>query len=445
LHVFPDLVRLEKKYPKNLVVIGVHTPKFDSEKETASVKKAMLRYQLNHPVVNDAERKIAQAYQASGWPTTYMIDPEGKLVGKMNAEKIYDVMDKALTQLIKVHRAKKTLKEELLPFQKEIAAEKKTSPLFFPGKVLADEAGGRLFIADSTHHRVVVTDLKGKKIAVAGTGKPGLTNGDFAKAQFNDPQGLALRGNTLYVADRANMVIRALDLKDHTVKTIAGTGKQSYDKFKNGKPLTIGLNSPWGLYYQDNKLWIGMAGHHQIWTLDLAKNYLYPFAGNGNEDLIDGARGSCVMAQPSGIGSDGTTLFIADSESSSIRQVVMNGSGPMLTIVGKGLMVWGDKDGQGDDVRLQHPLDVVFHKGKLYLTDTYNHKIKILDPKTRACTTLEVEDEGSTKGPAFDEPAGLSIAGDKLYVADTNAHRIRVVDLNTKKVSTLTISGLQVP
>jgi len=437
---------LEKKYPKQLVVIGIHSPKFDSEKQSSSIRKAMLRYEINHPVVNDANHGLSAAYRASSWPTVYLIDPEGNLVGAMAAEKIFDVVDKALTKLIKVHKARKTLNEELLPFQKENAAEKKTSPLFFPGKVLADAEGKRLFIADSTHHRIVITDLEGAQIAVAGTGTPGRTDGAFAKAQFSDPQGLALRGNSLYVADRKNNLIRALDLKTSTVKTIAGTGKQGLDKYRGGPALTIGLNSPWGLFVQDTKLFIGMAGHHQIWVQDLVKGGLFPLAGNGMEELVDGPFAKAAFAQPSGLGSDGKFLYVADSESSAIRVLSLDSTGPVKTLVGKGLMVWGDKDGQGDQVRLQHPLDVVHHKGKLYLLDTYNHKIKELDPRTRACVTLDLKDaDPKAKGPLFDEPGGLSIADDKMYVADTNAHRIRVVDLKTNRVSTLSLKGVESP
>ena len=126
----------------------------------------------------------------------------------------------------RVHKAKKTLNEKPLKFELARSQENGDSPLFFPGKVLADAAGKRLFIADSTHHRIVITDLDGKKIAIAGDGEPGKTDGPFAKASFNDPQGMALEGDMLYVADRKNHLIRALDLKAQTVKTVAGTGEQ---------------------------------------------------------------------------------------------------------------------------------------------------------------------------------------------------------------------------
>jgi DNA-binding beta-propeller fold protein YncE len=436
LHLFPDLVRLEKKYAKQLVVIGVHTPKFDAEKNAGNVRKAMLRYELHHPVVNDADCKIGKAYQGTSWPTVYLIDPEGNLVGRIANEKIYEVMDKALGQLIKVHRARKTLNEDLLPFQ-TAARKKSDSPLLFPGKVLADPVGKRLFISDSTHHRIVITDLEGRKIAIAGTGTIGRTDGAFAKAQFSDPQGLALSGQTLYVADRMNNLIRALNLKTQTVSTVAGTSLQGVDKAR-----AIGLNSPWGLLMHNGRLFIGMAGHHQIWVMDLAGGTLAPFAGVGAEELADGPRFQCAFAQPSGLGSDGQVLYVADSESSAIRALALNGSGIVKTIVGKGLFTWGDQTGIGDEVRLQHPLDVVHHEGKLYFTDTLNHKIKILDPLTRACTTLPVEEEDGSTTRHFDEPAGLSVAGDDLYVADTNADRIRVVNLKTNRVSTLRLQGV---
>jgi DNA-binding beta-propeller fold protein YncE len=110
------------------------------------------------------------------------------------------------------------------------------------------------------------------------------------------------------------------------------------------------------------------------------------------------------------------------------------------------LFDFGDKDGTGEDVRLQHALGVAFHDSKLYIADTYNSKIKVVDPGKQSCTTLlGGERDGWFAGPIFNEPAGLSIAGDKMYVADTNAHRIRVVDLTTKKVSTLKLQGVEAP
>jgi hypothetical protein len=139
-------------------------------------------------------------------------------------------------------------------------------------------------------------------------------------------------------------------------------------------------------------------------------------------------------------------LYVADSETSSIRALPLDGKGDVKTLVGLHLFKFGDVDGQGDEVRLQHALGVAFHDGLLYVADTYNSKIKVLDPAKRTCKTfLGGEGEGWLGTPLFSEPAGICIADGKLYLADTNAHRIRVVDLKTKTVSTLKLQGVTPP
>lgn len=446
MHVLPDLAKLEKKYPNELVVIGIHTAKFQNEKNTESIRKAILRYEISHPVVNDANQRIWETFGSRSWPTLCLIDPEGYLVARGSGEGLYEALDREITRLIKIHKAKKTLNEKPLKFQLARLQENGASPLFFPGKVLADAASKRLFIADSTHHRIVITDLDGKKIAIAGAGEPGKQDGSFDKASFNDPQGMALKGDSLYVADRRNHLLRVLDLKARTVKTVAGTGVQGQDREFGGAALKVGLNSPWDLLLLKDRLFIAMAGHHQIWVFDPTKNTVVPYAGNGRENIRDGSLVASNFAQPSGLATDGKTLWVADSEVSAVRAVPLNNDGEVKTVVGEGLFEFGDVDGEGDKVRLQHALGIAYHDGKLYVADTYNSKIKLLDPVKRTSTTyLGGEPEGWLATPLFSEPGGISYADGKLYVADTNAHRIRVVDLKTKTVSTLQLQGVEAP
>jgi DNA-binding beta-propeller fold protein YncE len=446
LHILPDLVRLEAKYPGVLVIVGVHSPKFPHEKETASIRKAVLRYNVDHPVVNDKDGMLWKQYGVQFWPTFVLIDPEGRFRGKINGEGLYKQLDAAVGQLVKQYRPRGVLKKTPLKF--DLEREQIKGPLFFPGKVLADTAANRLFVADSSNNRIVITDLEGKKVAVAGNGKEGKKDGPFADAMFSDPQGLAFDGNNLlYVADRKNHTIRALDLKAQTVKTIAGTGK--HDQLIPNRPppyrlrpaLATGLNSPWGLLLRGNALYIGMSGHHQIWVMDVKTRMIGPYAGDSDENIQDGPLRTAKFAQPSGLASDGQFLFVADSETSGIRALPMNGQGAVQTIVGAGLFEFGDKEGNGPgqrgQVRLQHPLDVAFQQGMLYVADTYNNKIKLIDPTLGSCSTFA----GGTPG-TFDEPGGLSFAGNKLYVADTSSHRIRIVDVATKAVSTLEIQGV---
>jgi DNA-binding beta-propeller fold protein YncE len=448
MHVIPDLKRLEEKYPKELVVIGVHSAKFENEKETENIRRIVLRYGVEHPVVNDADFRIWNAYAVRAWPTQVLIDPAGYVVGQAAGEGNYDVIDRAIGELVVDARARGTLDERPLKLALE-RAKTGDLPLAFPGKVLADEKGDRLFISDSNHNRVVVTRLDGTLLYTVGSGARGRQDGDFARATFDGPQGLALDGDTLYVADTRNHLLRRVDLKSRAVETLAGTGEQLRDyRVQLDSLPQVPLSSPWDLHLEGGTLYVAMAGPHQIWQVDLKTRRPTVFAGSGREARADGARDEAAFAQPSGLAGDGRTLYVADSESNIIRAVGEGAGGEVLTLAGGDLFEFGDRDGQGDDVRLQHPLGLALHEGRLFIADTYNHKLKVLDPKTRKVSTFAGSGKsGQADGarPEFYEPGGISVARGKLYVADTNNHAVRVVDLATKQTATLVIRGLEPP
>ncbi len=446
IHIIPDLKKLEAKYDKNLVVIGVHSAKFENEKNTENIRKIILRYELEHPIVNDADFKIWDAYAVRAWPTQVLIDPNGYIVGQISGEGQLETLDKAIAETIVEFRKKGQLNEQPLKFALE-RAKVGNLPLAFPGKVLADGKSKRLFISDSNHNRIVITDFTGKLIETIGDGKATAIDGNFTSANFNRPQGLALDGETLYVADTENHLIRRVNLQTKKVETIAGTGNLDEFNGMGGSAKTTAINSPWDLQVVGKNLYIAMAGSHQIWRMDLEKNSIEPYAGTRAEARLDGKIEESAFAQPSGIVSDGKNLFVADSESNIIREINF-AKQEVKTLVGGDLFEFGDKDGAGDDVRLQHPLGVALYEGKVLIADTYNHKIKILDAENRTVTTfLGTGKAGQTDGakPSFYEPAGLSVADGKLFVADTNNQAIRVVDLKTKRVSTLKIEGLPSP
>jgi sugar lactone lactonase YvrE len=320
------------------------------------------------------------------------------------------------------------------------------SPLLFPGKVLADPANNRLFIADSNHNRIVVADLDGRVLAVIGNGRAALQDGDYETASFFRPQGLALAdANTLYVADTENHAIRRVDLQARLVETVAGNGRQGSLHTIEGRGTGVSLNSPWDVLVHDGLVYVAMAGQHQLWLYDPATQVARVFAGSGREELKDGSLLSAGLNQPSGLATDGDMLYVADSEASAIRSAGLTPAGEgVQTIVGTGLFDFGDVDGAGITVRLQHPLGIAFNPndGWLYVADTYNSKIKRVHPETQASVTfLGGEESGWRDGaePLFDEPGGLSLAGDKLYVADTNNHVIRVADLNSGETTTLVL------
>jgi thiol-disulfide isomerase/thioredoxin len=446
MHIIPDLKKLEKKYPNELVVIGVHSAKFENEKDTENIRRIILRYEIEHPIVNDADFNIWRAYTVNAWPTRYLIDPAGYVIGRLSGEGGYEALDKAIGESVAEFRKRGELNEAPLKLALE-KAKVGDLPLAFPGKVLADAKNDRLFIADSDHNRIVITKLDGTLVDVIGNGQHGMASGPFADAAFFRPQGMALDGDKLYVADTENHLIRQIDLKARTVETIAGTGVQSHDYGETGPAMKIALNSPWDLQLVGRTLYIAMAGPHQIWQLDLEKNEVSTYAGSGREARIDGQRGEAAFAQPSALTTDGKKLFVSDAEANIIRAIDL-AVGDVRTLVGGDLFDFGDSDGRGNDVRLQHPLGLTRWNDKLLIADTYNHKIKLLDPAERTVKSFAgIGKPGQADGatPSFYEPGGLTIAGDKLYIADTNNHAIRVLDLKTKETKTLAIKGLQPP
>jgi thiol-disulfide isomerase/thioredoxin len=447
MHIIPDLKKLEAKYANQLVVIGVHSAKFLNEKGTDQIRQAILRYEIEHPVVNDRDFEVWQSYTARAWPTLVLINPKGKVIGSHSGEGIYEMFDNVIGQLVTYFRAKNELDEKPLSFK----LEKFSAPpslLSFPGKVLADEKGGRLFISDSNRNRIIITSLDGTVQDVIGDGAIGRKDGSFAEAEFNHQQGLALDGDSLYICDTENHLIRKADLKTRTVETLAGTGSQARRFNVEGVGRDVALNSPWDALAYDGKLYVAMAGPHQLWVVDLKTRAAKPYAGSGRENHVDGKLLESALAQPSGITTDGKSLFFADSEVSSIRAATLPPGDAVTTIVGKGLFDFGDVDGRGDSVRLQHPLGVVYANGRLYVADTYNHKIKEMDISKRESRTYAGNRErgardGDRKQAQFNEPGGISAISKSLFVADTNNHLIRRIDFDTGKVSTVELKGLE--
>lgn len=481
MHILPELKKLEAAYPRELVVIGVHSAKFEGEEESKNIAEAIQRYDIEHPVVNDAQHAIWDRFHINSWPTVLLIDPEGNVVWGRSGEVEFKELDSMVKLGLPYYRRKGVLDEKPLRFELEASKAEKT-PLRYPGKILADAESDRLFITDSNHHRIVIATLDGKLTATIGSGELGANDGGYAQASFHHPQGMALRGDTLYVADTENHLLRKIDLKAKHVATIAGTGRQRRSNLWPGmqehdvqgdrstaakryvaKAAGTAINSPWDLCIHGSYLYIAMAGPHQIWRMSVDEKELGPYAGNGREDIVDGPplptlpyeEGFASFAQPSGLATDGKQwLYVADSEGSSIRAVSFDPAKEVKTVIGTSqlpharLFTFGDVDGKGGKVRLQHCLGVAYVDGNLYVADTYNNKIKKIDPQTKTCETIAGSGKpGATDEPAeFDEPAGISAAGRRLFVADTNNHLIRVIDLDgNNEVKTLTIERLEAP
>lgn len=453
MHIIPDLKKLESKYSEDLVVIGVHSAKFLTERGTENIRQAILRYEIEHPVINDKDLEVWNNYSVHAWPTLVLIDPFGKIITTKAGEGVFDIFDPIISSAISEYKnAGGILKEGQIKF----ALEKNKAPktlLSYPGKVTADATSSKLFVTDSNNNRVLILKMSENGVDVSvedviGSGKEGKKDGSYPDAEFFRPQGIAYNNGKLYVADTENHLLREIDLNTKQVTTIAGLGYESQKwGYANGKALETALNSPWDLVLIDDALYVAMAGSHQLWKMDLKTNEIGTYAGSGNENINDGNFSESALAQPSGITTDGMKLYFADSEVSGVRSADLDPNGKVSTIVGVGLFDFGDIDGVGSKVRLQHPLGIAYNHADrlLYIADTYNNKIKVIDPvtkevKTYSGTGIEGNKDG-VEDAQFNEPSGLVILNNRIYVTDTNNNLLRVIDMDTREVKTIRITN----
>ncbi|XP_004680480.1 PREDICTED: NHL repeat-containing protein 2 [Condylura cristata] len=474
IHLLPDLHALEHTYSDKdgLLIVGVHSAKFPNEKVLENIRSAVLRYNITHPVANDANASLWQELEVSCWPTLVILGPRGNMLFSLIGEGHKDKLFLYTSIALKYYKDRGQIRDNKIGI-KLYKDSLPPSPLLFPGKVTVDDVSNRLVIADTGHHRILVVGKNGQIQYSIGGPNPGRKDGLFSESTFNSPQGIAIINDVIYVADTENHLIRKIDLKTETVSTVAGIGIQGTDKEGGAKGEEQPISSPWDVVcgssgsegQREDILWIAMAGTHQIWALlldsgrlpkknELKKGTCLRFAGSGNEENRNNAYPhKAGFAQPSGLSlaseDPWNCLFVADSESSTVRTISLK-DGAVKHLVGgerdpMNLFAFGDVDGEGISAKLQHPLGVTWDKKRnlLYVADSYNHKVKVVDPKTKNCTTLAGTGDASNvisssfTESTFNEPGGLCIGenGQLLYVADTNNHQIKVMDLETKTVS----------
>ncbi len=450
MHVLPELAKVEEAFKgQPLVVLGVHSAKFKAERDPARIQEAMARYHIRHPVAVDSEMKIWEAYAVNSWPTLVLVRPNGRIAAVWPGENNASTLKRAIEQVMSEARKDNTLANKAKIVLQ--APERDLNRLSFPGK-LATFADGRVVIADSGNHRLLIVDSKGQVLERIGSTYPMLKDGSFDKASFNDPQGIAIdpTQKTLYVADTKNHAIRKVDLNKKEVSTIAGTGDLGHSplRFEWREARATILRSPWDLTLaaDANTLYVAMAGSHQIAELDLSTLKIKALAGTGEENIRDGAFDEAAFAQPSGLSLNQRMLYVADSETSSVRRLDLQ-SHQVQTLVGSGLFDFGDQDGALGAARLQHPLHVLADarqkplcgsngqastKRSCYpsvlVADTYNSKIKRLNEDSIR-TVFAGTSHTTGQGLRLREPGGMAFAADgALLIANTGLGSVVRVD-----------------
>ncbi|MBM3487131.1 MAG: redoxin domain-containing protein [Alphaproteobacteria bacterium] len=435
LHMIPILRRVETMFPDHVTVIGVHSPKFRAERDPDLVAAAIARWDIRHPVIHDPDLALWHQYTVRGWPTLVFVSPDGKVLGQHSGEpevdKLLEVVDEILIE---------SQNEGMLdphPIALADPAAPAPAQLRFPAKIKrVPGAMTRWAVADSGHNQIVLFDDAGGEIARFGDGSAGFEDGLPGEASFANPQGLAATEAAIFVADTGNHAIRRIALATGEVATLAGVGRRGPVLRTTTSAFETWLASPWDLALAGRQLFFANAGTHQIGVLDLEDLLVTPFAGSGHEEIVDGAGGNASLAQPSGLDVDpaGTTLYIADAETSAVRAVALDGSAEVRTLIGAGLFEFGHRDGPFADALLQHPLAVAAADGRVLVADSFNHAVRVLDLARRRVDDLDGGRLVCTDPVCLPlaEPAGIALDGrDRVLIADGNNHRIVEVRLDT--------------
>jgi sugar lactone lactonase YvrE/peroxiredoxin len=436
MHVLPTLRQIEKDFADEpFVVIGVHSAKFQEEKEAANIREAIERHDIRHPVAVDSNFTIWRNYGVNAWPTLFLIGADGKAMAKIPGEPKYEDLKKMISLLL-AEAKQKGIANSQPPRLNKNPNNGHKDPFLYPGKVLPLN-DGTLLVADSAHHRLVQMKDDGEVVDVIGSGLDGFRDGTFTESAFSRPQGMVeMAPGVLWVADTDNHSIRRVDLRKREVTTLFGNGQkgQRFHQVSDGwKPGgdSVDFRSPWALEKIPGGVAVAMAGSHQLFLLNDKGTQFRVLAGSGRERLTDGAPADAAFAQPSGLAlsTDKKWLYLADSETSAIRRMRIS-DGQTETLVGTGLFDFGDRNGPLDTALLQHPLAIeVLDDGTLIVADTFNSKLKRLDVKASQLSSFAL----AGKAKRLKEPGGIARRGDTLYVADTNQHRVLAIDLKTGK------------
>ena len=432
MHILPILRRVEEAFPREVAVIGVHSPKFAAERDPDNVARAIARYGILHPVVHDPGFLIWRSYAVRAWPTLMFVSPDGYVLGTHSGEPDPEGFFQGVSRVVDQIHETGFASPDPLPLKPLPGAAGRLS---FPAKLKRLPGGEKAWVlCDPGHHQIVILGDDGGERSRVGSGAPGWRDGERGEARFLSPQGLAADGEAIYVADTSNHRIRRIDRESGRVTTLAGTGARGLPLGEAAPALDTPLASPWDIEVRGARLFFANAGTHQLGLLDLAGGAVARLAGSGAEGIEDGPAGEAALAQPSGLALDpsGGTLYFVDSETSSIRLLALGAQGEMpevRTLAGKGLFDFGHENGPLDRALFQHPLGIAWlggGAGRLLVADSYNGALRLVDLRRQWASDLD--DGFDCADPVClpaGEPAGAAAdSPERVFMVDTNNHRI---------------------
>ncbi len=426
-----DIRAFQTRFKDQLLIIGVHTPKHRFETDPVTLKNALRRWFVSYPVINDAQWQLWRQFAIEAWPTSLLFDGGGKLVEVYVGEGISKIIESKIQELTHESGSKPKISVPL------IAPAPSPSKLFFPSKIT--HMGDRLYISDTAHHRVLECTFGGQITRTFGSGNPGFWDGAAKEAGLREPGGICIGKDQLFICDTGNHAIRRVRLLqgNEQIDTIAGSGKRGAGTVNSGASRAIDLASPTDCVFHQDKLYITLAGQHQLWAFDLLRNTAQRLAGSGSEGHSDGSLAAVQFAAPSAIahaqigGKD--LLYVLDAASSSLRQIKMQDFS-VSTLIGEGVYEHGDSDGPASLARLQYPTSLCFDtmRNVLWIADSYNNKIKVYSPAKNEIKTLNVNYK-------LNHPSGMTIADQALWITNEHAHELLRLDLKSGRLARIPV------
>jgi hypothetical protein len=427
LELLQELKLLQQRLNDGLQVVGVLVPRFDAEKDTDFCLQQLQRLHLRMPVALDRDYMLWRGFGIKVWPTTIVIDPRGKIIGSFLGNDQRAKIEECANEALELSILAGTRNFE--PMANPRMPEAKTF-VSFPTAIAANEQ--RIFICETPRNRILECTHDGRLTRIFGSGTAGLWDGKNLECGFDQPQGITVTGETLFVADTGNNAIRKIDLISGSVSTLVGKIARAVATFST-EPAPP-LLQPIGLQWHQDRLYISSSANHQIQCFDFHTNKLRWLAGSGHEDQRNGEAALARFAEPTAVAVVRDQLYVLDASSSSLRSVRLV-DGETRTIVGGGMFEFGDQDGNVAQARMQRPRAMCadLTRGVLWIADGYNNRLKIYSLAKGETKTVNLN-------YPLKDPCGLAISANSLWISNTLAHEILRLDLKTGKLLRVALS-----
>ncbi len=431
--------KLKDEFGSKLTVIGVHVGKFEGDKASESVRKAVLKYDIDYPVINDNNSRIANLFAIKAIPSFALINVHGDLYETYEGDKKIGAIKKAIDKLISKYKFE--ISRDSLP---EVLEKYSVigNVLSFPAHIeyvydfsYKSRSMPAFLISNSAKNSIIATSIIGDIAVQVGSGQVGFKDGKFGEAMFNSPRGLAFHAGKLYVADSGNSAIREIDFKTEEVRTILGSGVRGgiIDQKNNLDSSEIELSLPLDVDFfpTKNDLVIANSGSNQILSYDLKGKKLKVIAGNGKNGIQDGKYPQNSLSETSALSSYAGKLYFVDSGSSSFRVL---DEGEVKTLIGNSEMKFGYKNGDKSIALMQHPSGLLVDDTGAYISDGLNNRIRKYDFTTAQIRDLAGNGKAGDKSGAiteFDEPVGIASILDRLFIIDSGNNRLLALNRGT--------------